>query len=50
MTAVPSPAAASTPPPLVGRERELGLLRDTLATALAGRGALVLIGGAAGHR
>ncbi|MGI8687438.1 MAG: ATP-binding protein [Thermomicrobiales bacterium] len=35
-------------PPLVGRDRELRLLRDTLAATLAGHGGLVLIGGEAG--
>jgi DNA-binding CsgD family transcriptional regulator len=35
-------------PLLVGRERELGLLRDHLAAAIGGRGTLVLIGGEAG--
>ena len=34
--------------PFVGRERELALLREHLAAALAGRGSLVLIGGEAG--
>src|SRR5438876_206805 len=34
--------------PLVGREREQALLREHLAAALAGEGALVLIGGEAG--
>jgi len=36
------------PPPLVGRERELGTLREHLDAALVGRGSLVLIGGEAG--
>ncbi len=36
------------PSPLVGRARELGFLRDHLAAAVAGHGALVLIGGEAG--
>ena len=35
-------------PALVGRGRELALLRGALATACAGRGALVLLGGEAG--
>ncbi|HET8632494.1 MAG TPA: AAA family ATPase [Thermomicrobiales bacterium] len=34
--------------PLVGRDRELGLLRGWLAAALAGRGSLALVGGEAG--
>jgi predicted ATPase len=34
--------------PLVGREREQVMLRDTRASALAGRGSLVLIGGEVG--
>src|SRR5438093_12375500 len=34
--------------PLVGRERERTMLREALAAALAGQGALVLIGGEAG--
>ena len=43
------PAPAPAPPePLAGREREQALLRERLAAALAGRGALVLIGGEAG--
>ena len=35
-------------PPLVGRDRELTLLRDLLAAAVAGQGGLALIGGEAG--
>jgi predicted ATPase len=44
----PRPSRAPAASPLVGRERELGLLRDHLASALAGHGSLVLIGGEAG--
>ena len=48
-----SPAVQSTVPDdqapvLVGREREQGLLGRQLASALAGRGSLVLIGGGGG--
>ncbi len=39
---------APTAPALVGRDHEQAALRDALAAALAGRGSLVLIGGAAG--
>src|SRR5688500_15896228 len=41
-------SAPTPPPPLVGRDRELALLRDRLAAARGGRGSLVLIGGEAG--
>src|SRR3954447_4771824 len=41
-------AASSSPPPLVGRDRELRALRARLADTLAGRGGLVLISGEAG--
>ncbi len=41
-------AAYPVAPPLVGRAHELVALRDAFAAALAGRGALVLIGGEAG--
>ncbi|HEX5501496.1 MAG TPA: AAA family ATPase, partial [Thermomicrobiales bacterium] len=49
-----SPRSSATPPDddcreaLVGRARELALLRERLAAALAGRGGLVAIGGEAG--
>src|SRR5436305_158101 len=43
----PTPAGTYLPH-LVGRDRELALLRDHLAAALAGEGGLVLIGGEAG--
>ena len=46
MSGMPSPAAARQV--LVGRAREQALLQEHLAAALAGRGGLVLIGGAAG--
>jgi predicted ATPase len=38
----------SAPPLLVGRERELGVLRQQLDAAIAGHGSLALIGGEAG--
>ncbi len=37
-----------TPPLLVGRDRELSVLRDHLAAAFAGQVSLMLIGGEAG--
>src|SRR5258707_12571212 len=50
---MPSPAQGampprSAPPVLVGRERELGVLRQHLDAAFAGHGSHVLIGGEAG--
>lgn len=52
-TAPTAPAAPAAPgadgaPLFVGRARELGVLRERLAAALAGRGSLVLVGGEAG--
>ena len=38
----------ATPPPLIGRDRELAALREYLAAALGGRGGLVLLGGEVG--
>lgn len=43
-----TPASQRTPTTLVGRDRELGVLRERLAEAIAGHGSLVLIGGEAG--
>jgi predicted ATPase len=45
MSAPPAPGA---PFALVGRERELGVLRERLTAALTGHGGLVLISGEAG--
>src|SRR5262245_37546090 len=42
------PSSPPSPPPLVGRDRELALLHDRLTAARNGRGSLVLIGGEAG--
>lgn len=42
------PPLPDSPPLLVGRERELGILRAHLAATRDGRGSLVLIGGEAG--
>src|SRR5438067_7546040 len=41
-------ASGGGQPALVGRDRELALLREHFAAALAGRGALALLGGEAG--
>ena len=46
--AVSAELSQDQPPQLVGREREVALLRERFAAALAGRGSLVLIGGEAG--
>lgn len=43
-----TPSLPSAPSPLVGRDRELFVLRQHLGDAFAGRGSLVLIGGEAG--
>jgi recombinational DNA repair ATPase RecF len=43
-----SPLPGSSPPLLVGRERELAFLRQHLTTSLQGSGSIVLIGGEAG--
>ena len=42
------PASPNPPSTLVGRDRELGVLRHHLDAALVGQGSLVLIGGEAG--
>jgi predicted ATPase len=42
------PPSSLDTPPLVGRDRELALLRQQLAAAIGGQGSLVLIGGEAG--
>ena len=42
------PLPAPAPPPLVGREREQAALRVGIASAMSGRGSLILIGGEAG--
>ena len=44
----PYMSGATSGGPLVGRSRELTILRDHLAAALAGHGSLLLIGGEAG--
>src|SRR3954452_13799263 len=41
-------ASAPAPSALVGRDRELAILRERLAAARAGNGSLVLVGGEAG--
>ena len=43
-----TPTLPSTPSTLVGRDRELGILREHLDAALTGQSSLVLIGGEAG--
>jgi class 3 adenylate cyclase len=43
-----TPDGPSPTLPIVGRERELGVLRTALEELLAGRGQVILIGGAAG--
>src|SRR5262245_55662867 len=48
MSAAVIPLLAISSTPLVGRDRELTILRHHLDTALAGRGSLVLLSGEAG--
>src|SRR5918912_1145237 len=49
MVSLPALVAPAAPwAPFVGRDRELGALRAALADAVAGRGRLVLLSGAAG--
>ena len=45
---IPLPLPGNPPTPLVGRERELGILRQHLDATISGHGNLVLIGGEAG--
>src|SRR3954469_10842508 len=45
---VGGPLPQPAPPPLLGRAREQGVLRDSFVAALAGRGAIVLVAGEPG--